>query len=63
MSDSDREGLFGRIAELLTGFGLAYSHVAESIRQGRIYDGSASRVTPHIRAAYGGQLIVNGGYD
>ena len=63
MSDSDPVGLFRHVAELLTGFGLAYLHVAESIRPGRLYNGTAPRVTPHIRAAYGGTLIVNGGYD
>lgn len=63
MSDSDPVGLFRQVAEMLNEFGLAYLHVAESIRPGRLYNGNAPRVTPHIRAAYDGQLLVNGGYD
>ncbi|BBO33225.1 alkene reductase [Lacipirellula parvula] len=63
MSDSDPIGLYSYVGEMLNQYGLAYLHVAESIRPGRLFNADAPRVTPSIRAAYRGVLIANGGYD
>jgi N-ethylmaleimide reductase len=63
MSDSDPVALFTEIAKVLSPFRLAYLHTAESIRPGRLYNPDAPRVTPHIRNAYRGVLITNGGYE
>lgn len=63
MGDSDAVGLYSHIAGMLNQAGLAYLHVAEAIRPGRLFNGDAPRVTPHIRKAYGGVLLANGGYD
>jgi N-ethylmaleimide reductase len=63
MSDSDPIGLFSYVAEMLSSFRLAYVHVAEAIRPGRLFNADAPRVTPYIRKHYDGTLIANGGYD
>ena len=63
MSDSDPIALYSYVANMLNESGLAYLHVAESIRPGRLFNAEAPRVTPAIRAAYDGVLIANGGYD
>ncbi|GAA4436986.1 alkene reductase [Bremerella cremea] len=63
MFDSDPISLFRYVAEVLNPLGLAYLHVAESIRPGRIYNPDAPRVTPEIRKLYDGVFIANGGYD
>ncbi len=63
MADSDPVTLFSQAAEMLNEFSLAYLHVAEAIKPGRLFNADAPRVTPHIRNAYDGVLIVNGGYD
>ncbi len=63
MGDSDPVALYTRAAAALNEFGLAYLHTAEAIRPGRLFNGEAPRVTPHIRGAYAGVLFTNGGYD
>ncbi len=63
MADSDPIALFTQVAESLNVYKLAYLHVAEAIRPGRLFNANAPRVTPHIRKAYHGVLIANGGYD
>lgn len=63
MSDSDPVGLFTSVASELNEFNLAYLHTAEAIRPGRLFNADAPRVTPHIRRAYEGNLLTNGGYD
>lgn len=63
MGDSDPIALYSRVAETLNQYGLAYVHTAEAIQPGRLYNPDAPRVTPHIRDAYQGVLITNGGYD
>ena len=63
MGDSDAIALFTAAAKMLNEFKLAYLHVAEAIKPGRLYNADAPRVTPAIRTAYEGVLIANGGYD
>ncbi|TWT87193.1 N-ethylmaleimide reductase [Pseudobythopirellula maris] len=63
MSDSDPVALYTAAAEMLNGVSLAYVHTAEAIAPGRLYNPDAPRVTPHIRRAYEGVLMTNGGYD
>jgi len=55
MSDSDPLGHFTRIAEILDGYGLGYLHVIEPA--------AAPQVTPAIRSAFQGPLILSSGYD
>ena len=63
MADSDPIALFTQVAESLNVFKLAYLHVAEAIKPGRLFNADAPRVTPQIRKAYDGVLVANGGYD
>lgn len=63
MGDSNSIELFSAAATMLNEFNLAYLHVAEAIKPGRLYNADAPRVTPHIRKAYQGVLIANGGYE
>lgn len=56
MSDSDPETLFGHVAERLGTLGLAYLHVFEPFARGL-------RLSPALRAKFGGIFIANGGYD
>ena len=63
MSDGDPVGLFSHVAARLNQSGLAYLHIAEAIRSGRLFNGDAPRVTPYIRNVYRGVLLANGGYD
>ncbi len=63
MADSDPVKLFSQVARMLNGCELAYVHVAEAIKPGRLFNADAPRVTPHIRKAYDGVLIANGGYE
>ena len=63
MSDSKPVALYSHVGSTLNQFDLAYLHVAEAIQPGRLFNGDAPRVTPHIRNAYEGVLFVNGGYD
>jgi N-ethylmaleimide reductase len=65
MHDSDPVATFGHAAEALNRFDLAYLHVVEPIPAGGETDAAtaAGRVTPHLRRAFRGTLILNGGYD
>src|SRR5690606_36911708 len=63
MSDSDPITLYSQLAETLNDYGLAYLHVAEAIKPGRLFNPDAPRVTPAIRKLFKGVLIANGGYD
>jgi N-ethylmaleimide reductase len=60
MSDSDPVATFGFAAEALNPFGLAYLHVLEAVSGPMAQPGVY--VTPALRAAFRGPLIVNGGY-
>lgn len=54
MHDSDPATTFGRAAEMLSGFGLAYLHVVEDASG---FDWAA------LARAFGGPYMANGGYD
>ncbi len=62
MHDSNAVATFSRAAELLSPLGLAYLHTMEAL-PGHPFAAEGERVTPHIRKAYKGVLITNGGYD
>ena len=62
MSDSNPVATFSFIAKELNKLGLGYLHVSEAIAGPMKVDGVV-RVTPLIREAFDGTLIVNGGYD
>jgi N-ethylmaleimide reductase len=59
MSDSNPVATFSYIAKELDKLGLGYVHVSEPVATER----DRVRVTPLIRDAYDGTLIVNEGYD
>jgi N-ethylmaleimide reductase len=62
MSDSHPVETFATMAQELGKLGLGYLHVSEAIAGPMKVDGTV-RATPHIRDAFDGTLIVNGGYD
>lgn len=53
MADEDPQATFGRAAEAIRG--IAFMHLVEA--------GGAEAITPVLRDAFGGPVIVNGGYD
>jgi N-ethylmaleimide reductase len=61
MHDSNPVETFTQAAEALDRFGLAYLHVVEDLEQAP--QTAQERVGPHMRAAFKGPLILNGGYD
>lgn len=63
IADSDPVKTFSYAANALSGFNLAYLHVMEPPPESAKAFPGVPYVTPHIRAAYQGNLIVNGGYD
>ncbi len=56
MADSDPAATFDYAARALSAFGLAYLHVVET------GTGGAGWLTPVLRTAFRGPLVVNGGY-
>ncbi len=56
MSDSNPQATFSHAARALSTLGVAYLHVFEPLAQGL-------RLSPMLRAAFGGTFIANGGYD
>jgi N-ethylmaleimide reductase len=62
MSDSDPKALFTAFAEKLSDLGLAYLHILEPIKKSHPFRGNDEYLTPFINEAYGGHLMVNGGY-
>lgn len=62
MRDSDPQATFTHVARELAPRGLAYLHVTEAL-PGSPMHVPLPPVTPAIRSAYPGTLIVNGGYD
>jgi N-ethylmaleimide reductase len=62
MTDSAPAALFGHVARELGRLGIAYLHVMEP-RAGSPMHVPLPPVAPTIRGAFGGPLIVNGGYD
>jgi N-ethylmaleimide reductase len=63
MSDSDPVTTFSYFAERLSELGIAYLHVFEAIAGRNAVPPNVTRVTPYLRKAFRGTLIVNGGYD
>lgn len=61
--DSDPAKTFTNYANALSGFNLAYVHIMEPFPESGKAIPNTPYVTPHIRKAYQGNLIVNGGYD
>jgi len=62
LTDSDPVKTFTAAANAISGFNLAYLHIMEPFPEsGSAFPGTPY-VTPHIRNAYQGNLIVNGGY-
>lgn len=59
--DSNPEALFTCVSEQLNRFGLSYLHVLEAL-PGHVLAMPGARVTPAIRKAFRGPLMINGGY-
>ena len=59
MRDSDPPATFGHAARVLARFGLAYLHVVEPVAG---LPAGAAPLAPEFKAAFGGPLMVNGGY-
>lgn len=62
MSDSTPIETFVRAAEFLNLYKLSYLHIMEAL-PGHMMFTPGDRVTPHIRKAYEGTLVINGGYN
>jgi N-ethylmaleimide reductase len=62
MRDRDPITTFTHAAKALNQFGLAYLHILEAL-PGHFLAGDGERVTPYLRKAFQGPLILNGGYD
>lgn len=62
MHDSSPVATFSHAAGLMNALGIAYIHVVEGLPGHRMF-AAGERVTPHIRKAFTGTLIANGGYD
>jgi N-ethylmaleimide reductase len=64
MRDDDPEATFTHAASALAGFPLAYVHVVEARpRPEEEEQAPGPYVTPLLRRAFGGPLVVNSGYD
>jgi N-ethylmaleimide reductase len=59
MRDGDPPATFGHAARVLAPFGLAYLHVIEPASG---VPAGAAPLAPALKAAFGGPLVVNGGY-
>jgi N-ethylmaleimide reductase len=57
MLDSDPVAHYPAMVAELAGLGLAYLHVVEAATE------KSRQLTPRLREAFGGPVIVNGGYD
>ena len=62
MKDSDPVATFTYGAGALSSLGLAYVHLLEA-QPGHMMFSDGDLVHPHIRKAFAGPLILNGGYD
>ena len=62
MRDSDPVATFTYASEVLNQFNLAYLHILEAL-PGHMLAAEGERVGPHMRKAYNGLFMVNGGYD
>lgn len=62
MHDSDSLSLFTHYAERLTDLDLAYLHVMEPFSKEHPFFHPGEHHTPHLRKAYTGHMMINGGY-
>jgi N-ethylmaleimide reductase len=62
MADSDPEETFGLAAEMISGFGLSFLEVMEGL-PGHFLHVAAPPILPIMKAAFGGPVVANGGYD
>ncbi|MGD1910937.1 MAG: alkene reductase [Rivularia sp. (in: cyanobacteria)] len=62
MRDSDPVAHFTYTTEALNQFNLAYLHILEAL-PGHMLAAEGERVGPHMRKAFNGIFMVNGGYD
>ncbi|UQA59921.1 alkene reductase [Polyangium aurulentum] len=62
MTDSTPVETFSYLARELSRLGLGYLHVTEAV-SGKDVPSAERRITPLLRKAFQGALIVNGGYD
>ncbi|PTL85927.1 alkene reductase [Vitiosangium sp. GDMCC 1.1324] len=62
MTDSTPAETFTYMARELSRLGLGYLHVTEAV-SGNAVPSTEQRITPLLRKAFQGTLIVNGGYD
>lgn len=62
IADSDTEGLFGSVYEMLGARNLAYLHVVEAF-PGSDGDAEGRKLLQKLRGTYDGFYIANGGYD
>ena len=63
MRDSDPVALFTHASEALNQFNLAYLHVLEALPGHMLANEIGERVAPHMRRAFKGVFMINGGYD
>ncbi|MDB5995081.1 MAG: alkene reductase [Pseudomonas sp.] len=67
MVDSDPEAMFGRVAELLNQFGLAYLHIIEPRIKGDDakvgHEDNEPVAATHMRKIFTGPIIAAGGFD
>ncbi len=67
ISDSDPDATFGRVAELLNGYGLAYLHLIEPRIKGDDdkvgQKGRAPTAAATLRSHFSGPIIAAGGFD
>ncbi|MBV6625999.1 MAG: alkene reductase [Rivularia sp. (in: Bacteria)] len=63
MRDSDPVATFTRASEALNQFNLAYLHILEALPGHMLAAAEEPRVGLHMRKAFNGVFMVNGGYD
>ena len=63
MHDSDPVTTFTYVARELDRLGLAYLHLQEALPGHYLANPVAPKVSPHLRKAFRGPLMINGGYD
>ncbi|SDG99814.1 N-ethylmaleimide reductase [Pseudomonas flavescens] len=63
MADGNKLATFTYLAQELDKLGIGYLHVGEAIAGPMAVPEGVERITPHLRKAFKGALIVNGGYD
>lgn len=63
MHDSDPVATFTYLAAQLDKLGIAYLHVAEPVAGEEKLPATVELVAPHLRRAFSGAIMLNGGYD